>query len=121
MKKEVGTDTREMEWVIDAAWSARGYARERRKIMTDQHSEPLSGGIGDRTESPVRSRAASRRPGVLTFAAVIIRDLTPTDVPALIDAQRLGVEETHRESERAEFAEEVQRDLERLQLVAGTG
>jgi hypothetical protein len=78
MKKEVGTDTREMEWVIDAAWSARGYARERRKIMTDQHSEPLSGGIGDRTESPVRSRAASRRPGVLTFAAVIIRDLTPT-------------------------------------------
>jgi hypothetical protein len=72
MKKEVGTDTREMEWVIDAAWSARGYARERRKIMTDQHSEPLSGGIGDRTESPVRSRAATRRPGVLTFAAVVM-------------------------------------------------
>ncbi len=50
-----------------------------------------------------------------------IRDLTPADVPALIAAQRLGEEESHRESERAEFAEEVQRDLERLRLVAGTG
>jgi hypothetical protein len=42
------------------------------RIMTDQHSEPLSGGIGNHTESPVRSRAASRRPGVLTFAAVVM-------------------------------------------------
>ena len=40
--------------------------------MTDQHSEPLAGGSGGRTESPVRSRAAARRPGVLTFAAVVM-------------------------------------------------
>jgi hypothetical protein len=40
--------------------------------MADQHSEPLTGGIGGRTESPVRSRAAAHRPGVLTFAAVIM-------------------------------------------------
>ena len=40
--------------------------------MADQHSEPHTGGIGGRTESPVRSRAAEHRPGVLTFAAVIM-------------------------------------------------
>jgi hypothetical protein len=40
--------------------------------MADQHSEPVAGGIGGRTESPVRSRAAAHRPGVLTFAAVIM-------------------------------------------------
>ena len=40
--------------------------------MADQHSEPLTGAIGGRTESPVRSRAAAHRPGVLTFAAVIM-------------------------------------------------
>ena len=40
--------------------------------MADQHSEPRTGGIGGRTESPVRSRAAAHRPGVLTFAAVIM-------------------------------------------------
>jgi hypothetical protein len=40
--------------------------------MADHHSEPLTGGIGGRTESPVRSRAAAHRPGVLTFAAVIM-------------------------------------------------
>lgn len=37
-----------------------------------QHSEPVPGGIGGRTESPVRSRATEHRPGVLTFAAVIM-------------------------------------------------
>ncbi len=40
--------------------------------MADQHGEPLTGGIGGRTESPVRSRAAAHRPGVLTFAAIIM-------------------------------------------------
>jgi hypothetical protein len=40
--------------------------------MADQHSEPHTGAIGGHTESPVRSRAAAHRPGVLTFAAVIM-------------------------------------------------
>src|ERR687897_2522479 len=41
--------------------------------MADQHSEPVSGGIGGATESPVRSRAAAhRRPGMLTFAAIMM-------------------------------------------------
>ena len=40
--------------------------------MADQHSEPITGGIVGRTENPVRSRAAAHRPGVLTFAAVIM-------------------------------------------------
>ena len=50
-----------------------------------------------------------------------IRDLTPTDLPALIEAQRHRAEEYQRERERAEFVEVVRRDLERLRLVAGTG
>jgi hypothetical protein len=37
-----------------------------------QHSEPVPRGIDGRTESPVRSRAEAHRPGVLTFAAVIM-------------------------------------------------
>ena len=37
-----------------------------------QHSEPAQGGIGGRTESPVRSGAAARRPGMLTFAAIMM-------------------------------------------------
>ena len=40
--------------------------------MADQHSEPVPGGIGGRTEEPVRARRATHRPGVLTFAAVIM-------------------------------------------------
>jgi hypothetical protein len=41
--------------------------------MADQHSEPVSGGIGGGMESPVRSRAAAhRRPGMLTFAAIMM-------------------------------------------------
>jgi hypothetical protein len=41
--------------------------------MADQHSEPAPGGLGDRTETPVGSRAAAhRRPGMLTFAAVMM-------------------------------------------------
>jgi hypothetical protein len=49
-----------------------------------------------------------------------IRDLTPTDLPALIEAERHRVEEHQEERERAEFVEVVHSDLERLQLVAGT-
>ena len=37
-----------------------------------QHNEPVPGGIGGRTESPVRSGAAARRPGMLTFAAIMM-------------------------------------------------
>ena len=40
--------------------------------MADQHSEPVPGGIGGRTEGPVGARAVTHRPGMLTFAAVII-------------------------------------------------
>ena len=41
--------------------------------MADQHSEPVPGGVGGGMESPVRSRAAAhRRPGMLTFAAVLM-------------------------------------------------
>src|SRR5215211_7737743 len=41
--------------------------------MADQHSEPLTGGIGGRTEGPVVTRAAThRRPGILTFAAIMM-------------------------------------------------
>jgi hypothetical protein len=40
--------------------------------MADQHREPLAGGIGGRAESSVGTRAAARRPGVLTFAAVVM-------------------------------------------------
>jgi len=50
-----------------------------------------------------------------------IRDLTPTDLPALIEAERHRAEEYQKERERAEFVEVMRRDLERLQLVAGTG
>ena len=40
--------------------------------MADQHSEPDPGGIVGRTEGPVGARAVTHRPGMLTFAAVII-------------------------------------------------
>jgi hypothetical protein len=40
--------------------------------MADQHSEPVPGGIGGRTESPVGARAVTHRPGVLTFATVVM-------------------------------------------------
>jgi hypothetical protein len=40
--------------------------------MADQHSEQVPGGIGGRTESPVEARRATHRPGVLTFAAVVM-------------------------------------------------
>jgi hypothetical protein len=41
--------------------------------MADQHSEPIPGRSGGGMESPVRSIAAAhRRPGMLTFAAVLM-------------------------------------------------
>ena len=41
--------------------------------MADQHREQVPGGVGGDMESPVRSRAAAhRRPGILTFAAVLL-------------------------------------------------
>ena len=40
--------------------------------MADQHSEPVPGGIGAPTEDPVGARRATHRPGVLTFAAVMM-------------------------------------------------
>jgi hypothetical protein len=41
--------------------------------MADQHSEPVPGGMGSRTTDPVGARAAThRRPGMLTFAAVVL-------------------------------------------------
>ena len=40
--------------------------------MADQHIEQVPGETGGRTESPVRSRAAAHRPGMVTFAAVMM-------------------------------------------------
>ena len=40
--------------------------------MADQHREPVQGAVGSRTEEPVRARRATHRPGVFTFAAVIM-------------------------------------------------
>jgi hypothetical protein len=40
--------------------------------MADQHSEPDPGGIGGRTEGPVGARAVTHRPGMVTFAAVLM-------------------------------------------------
>jgi hypothetical protein len=40
--------------------------------MMNQHNEPVPGAVGGRTEEPVRARRATHRPGVFTFAAVIM-------------------------------------------------
>jgi hypothetical protein len=40
--------------------------------MADQHSESVPGGTGGRTENPVGARRTTHRPGVLTFAAVVM-------------------------------------------------
>jgi hypothetical protein len=41
--------------------------------MADQHSEPVAGGMGAPMEDPVGARAVThRRPGMLTFAAVMM-------------------------------------------------
>src|SRR5215210_388405 len=47
-----------------------------------------------------------------------IQDLTPEDLPALVEADRQRVEEEHRkERERAEFVREARVDLERLLVI----
>jgi hypothetical protein len=40
--------------------------------MADQHNDPVPGGIGGRTEGPVGARAVTHRPGMVTFAAVLM-------------------------------------------------
>src|SRR5215211_3394356 len=40
--------------------------------MADQHSEPVPGGISGGMEEPVMARRATHRPGVFTFAAVVM-------------------------------------------------
>ncbi len=40
--------------------------------MAEQHRDPVPGGIGDRTEDPVEARAVTHRPGMVTFAAVLM-------------------------------------------------
>ncbi len=48
-----------------------------------------------------------------------VRDLTPADLPALVEADRQRSEEEHRkERERAEFVREARAGLERLRVVA---
>jgi hypothetical protein len=47
-----------------------------------------------------------------------IEELTPEDLPALVEAERQKVEEEHlRERERAEFVREARAGLERLRVV----
>jgi hypothetical protein len=40
--------------------------------MADHHSEPVPGRTSDRMENPVGARRTTHRPGVLTFAAVVM-------------------------------------------------
>src|SRR5215204_6800528 len=40
--------------------------------MADQHNEPVQGGIGGRPEGPVGARAVTHRPGMVTFAAILM-------------------------------------------------
>lgn len=40
--------------------------------MADQHSEPVPVGTGSRTEGPVGARTVTHRPGMVTFAAVLM-------------------------------------------------
>jgi hypothetical protein len=49
-----------------------------------------------------------------------IRDLTPADLPALIEAERLEIEESRDDYERKDFIMEVQHDLDHLQIVEST-
>jgi hypothetical protein len=47
-----------------------------------------------------------------------IQEITPQDLPALVEAERYKTEEHEKWREREEFAREVQEDLERLRLLA---
>lgn len=46
-----------------------------------------------------------------------IQDITPQDLPAVVEAERYKAEEYDKRREREEFVREVQQDLERLQLI----
>ena len=50
-----------------------------------------------------------------------IQDLTPEDLPALVEADRRRVEESQEERERAEFVREVRAGLERLRVTELVG
>ena len=47
-----------------------------------------------------------------------IQDITPQDLPALVEAERYKAEEHGRRREQEEFVRDVHEDLERLQLIA---
>jgi hypothetical protein len=47
-----------------------------------------------------------------------IQDLTPEDLPALVEADRRRVEESQEERERADFIREVRAGLERLRVTS---
>jgi hypothetical protein len=47
-----------------------------------------------------------------------IQDLTPEDLPALVEADRRRVEESQVERERADFIREVRTSLERLRVAS---
>ena len=46
-----------------------------------------------------------------------IQDLTPADLPALIEADRLRAEEYRKERELAELAQDVEEDLDQLHVI----
>jgi len=48
----------------------------------------------------------------------IFQDLTPQDLPALLQAERCRAEEHEERRQREEFVREVQEDLNQLQLIA---
>jgi hypothetical protein len=47
-----------------------------------------------------------------------IQDLTPEDLPALVEADRRRVEESQEERERADFIREARAGLERLRVTS---
>lgn len=47
-----------------------------------------------------------------------IQDITPQDLPAIVEADRYKAEEHEKRREREEFVRDVQEDLQRLQLIA---
>jgi len=47
-----------------------------------------------------------------------IQDLTPEDLPALVEADRRRVEESQEEREQADFIREVRAGLERLRVTS---
>lgn len=47
-----------------------------------------------------------------------IQDITPQDLPAIVEADRYKAEEHEKRREQEEFVRDVQEDLQRLQLIA---